>query len=183
MQMPEVQCALDCQNSSPKGLSKLQVEKVGQVKTIPLTQGKVALVDDADWGWLMQWKWTLLTGSRSDNLYAQRKVKEVCVLMHRLITDAEVGTEVDHRDKNGLNNQRYNLRVGSKNNNCWNRSAYSNNKWGMKGVHYSVRDKVFKSQIQVFGKGIYLGTFSSPEAAHEAYKVAAVKYHGEFARF
>jgi hypothetical protein len=49
-------------------------------------------------------------------------------------------------------------------------------------VSFFKRDGNWKSRIVVDGKEIWLGYFSTPEAAHAAYCEAAKQYHGEFAR-
>src|ERR1700757_2583296 len=85
------------------------------MKTLPLTQGRVALVDDEDYDWLNQWKW-----SYSNHGYARRgerlfsgSYKTVHILMHRAIMHAPDGVEVDHINHDSLDNQKVNLRLAS----------------------------------------------------------------------
>lgn len=93
-------------------------------KEIPLTQGYVTIVDQADYEWLNQWKWHV-TKSRK-HIYAARwrtpvtNPKEI-QKMHRLIMGNPEGLEVDHIDGNGLNNTRANLRICTRTQNQWNR--------------------------------------------------------------
>lgn len=158
---------------------------------IPLTKGYVALVDpiDAD---LAKYKWRPLPSRSDANLvYAQRSFKrngkEVHVLMHREIMGRMTGAqlsranEVDHWDNNPLNNCRGNLRIASHSDNQHNSPRPSNNTSGYKGVYK--RGKKWVAQIKTSEKKLYLGSFATPQEAHEAYKTAAIKYFGEFARF
>lgn len=154
------------------------------MKIIPLTQGYECLVDDEDFEYLTQWKWRVRI---KENPYAVRTYrdegKDSTIAMHRVIAQRmklDTGKEVDHRNGNTLDNTRDNLRNCSRQQGQYNRKSFSSNKLGYKGV---CRDKnKFRAQIRVDGKKISLGSFATPEEAYEAYKNAAIKYHGEFAR-
>jgi hypothetical protein len=77
-----------------------------QMKTIPLTQGKIALVDDEDYQCLSKWKWcahrsgTEWRAIRKARRSEDRNTKIIC--MHRQITNAPPCLLIDHRDHNGL---------------------------------------------------------------------------------
>lgn len=161
-------------------------------KEIVLTQGQVAIVDDADFKWLNQWKWHAHKSKRdpSAKFYAVRtyrktlpngETKNASIKMHRQILGAPDDTNVDHEDGNGLNNQRHNLRAANKTQNNANRRLNRNNKSGFKGVSWTGRH--WKAAIQVKGRAYNLGYFPTPQAAHERYKEAAVEHFGEFANF
>jgi hypothetical protein len=157
----------------------------GVMKEIPLTKGLVALVDDEDYEWLSKMKWCDSHG------YAVRRArlndnpsKKYIQQMHRAIVGLGYGEKrfVDHIDGNGLNNQRSNLRIANDAENGWNRSANKNNKSGFKGVSLHQSGK-WIAQICASRNRLYLGLFVTPEEAHEAYRAAAAKMHGEFANF
>jgi hypothetical protein len=93
------------------------------------------------------------------------------------VTDSTI--LVDHKDNNGLNNQKYNLRVCTQWQNLRNSTRRSNNTSGFKGVS-RFRNK-WISRIRTDEGRICLGTFNTPEEAAIAYDEAALKYHGEFA--
>lgn len=82
-------------------------------KTIPLSQGKVALVDDQDFEWLSQWKWTALKSRTT--WYAIRHDYSAeppsFLYMHRVIMRPLPHLAVTHVNDNGLDNQRSNLQV------------------------------------------------------------------------
>lgn len=86
--------------------------------------------------------------------------------------------EIDHRDGVKTNNRLANLRAATSSQNCMNMAARG--QWP-KGVYRYKRDGSFRAQIKIKGRTTYLGIYPTPEAAHEAYRVAAEKHFGEFA--
>mgnify|MGYP001039803346 CR=1 FL=1 len=159
------------------------------MKTIALTKGYAAIVDDSDYEILAQHKWR--ADVKSHTVYAVRWAKSEngrkLILMHRfLVGDAAIGMYVDHRDCNGLNNQRANLRVCSSVENSQNRRLSKTSTTGYKGVcapsHLRGRKNKYKAKIQVNGKHYNLGYFMTAELAHKAYCEAAKTLCGDFAR-
>jgi hypothetical protein len=135
-----------------------------------------ALVDDADYDWLMQWKWSV---SRHGNtFYARRQVlaaegKHRSVYMHREIArlKLEDGEGVDHINHNGLDNQRANLRVVTAQENQFNRRRVS------KGYYWLKANRKWRAQIKVNYRTIHLGLVDDPNEAHQAHLRAKEKYH------
>jgi hypothetical protein len=154
-------------------------------RAIPLTQGKHAIVDEADYEWLMQWQWFGM--KRRYGWYAYRKESmpdgtRRIVAMHRAILDVPNQLHVDHRDLDGLNNTRANLRPATPTENVRNRRTPKNNSSGYKGVDFHKASNKWRARINVDSKCIELGFFGSPEEAAAAYNQAATERHGEFAR-
>jgi hypothetical protein len=156
------------------------------VKEIPLSQGKVALVDDEDYERVVCFNWC--ASKARDTYYAVRGVrvngKKRLQLMHRLLLRLVPGDtrQGDHRNGNGLDNRRScNLRIGTHSQNQHNKSKTSRNTSGFKRVSYSKERRKWEVQIGINGKAIHLGRFPSAETAFNAYVEAAQKYHGEFA--
>lgn len=148
------------------------------MKEIRLTNGSISLVDDEDFEYLSQFTWT------SNHGYAQTNMSGVCVKMHRLLMNAPKRLQVDHINRDKLDNRKSNLRLANQQENCANRGYLSNNKLGVKGVHEAkdhYREKRFRASIRVNKKLINLGYYLTPEEAAKAYNEAAVKYFGEFA--
>lgn len=149
-------------------------------KQIPLSQGLFATVDNEDFEYLMQWKWYAHKGNKTT--YAERMEgnPQKVIKMHVQIMNPGNMMKVDHKDLNGLNNQRCNLRVCTHAQNSVNDGLQKNNKTGFKGVCFA-RGK-FHAGIKVNYKRIHLGVFQTAEEAAKAYDQAAKKYFGEYAR-
>jgi hypothetical protein len=144
------------------------------MKKINLTRGKVAMVDDADYDWLSEYKWHFKASA------AYTKIKKKTISMHRLIMNAPEGMEVDHINHNRFDNRRENLRLCTKSQNQWNGILRKDNTSGYRGVSYVKRDKVWQAYIRIFGKGLHLGTYKTKSEAIKVRKIAEEKYFGEF---
>jgi len=156
------------------------------MKTIALTQGKFALVDDVDFERLSQFKW--FAWEQEGVFYALRnsrvgeRPKRTIIRMHREIFNCAPTEDIDHKDGNGLNNQRWNLRISTNGGNNQNARKRRDNTVGLKGVYFHKQHRKFGAQIQSRGERVHLGLFKTPEEAHAAYCAAAAELHGEFAR-
>ena len=152
------------------------------MKEIPLSQNKVALVDDEDYNRLNKVRW--YAHKERDIWYADRKNgggKPLVIRMARQIMKNPIGMFVDHIDGNGLNNQKSNLRICTNAENLHNRGVQKNNTTGYKGVCWDKEKGKYRASISFECKRINLGRFSSKREAAIAYNKAAIKYHGEFA--
>jgi hypothetical protein len=89
---------------------------------------------------------------------------------------------VDHENRITTDNNIGNLRDSDRHSNQQNTVAIKTGS-GLKGARYDKSRDLWMSSIRVYKKRIFLGRFKTKEEAHEAYKAAALKYHGEFARF
>lgn len=87
---------------------------------------------------------------------------------------------VDHRNMNGLDCRRENLRAATKSQNTRNSRLRRNNRSGFKGV--TETSKGWRAQCRFDGRNHHLGYFDTPEEAHAAYFAAACEHAGEFAR-
>jgi len=155
------------------------------MRSIELTQGKFAKVDDEDFEWLNQWKWS--AHKDGNTYYAVRSVRingrQKKYRMHRLIMGENILSPiVDHRDGDGLNNQRYNLRHCTNQENRMNQRPQKNCSSIYRGVSWNSRDKIWEVAIKPEGKCTHLGRFIIEEDAARAFDVACIKYHKEFAR-
>lgn len=158
------------------------------MKEIRLTKGQVALVDDADYESVSSFTW-YAHRYKNGSFYASRHSPRnhyfrKNILMHRQLLGLEAsdGRYVDHKNGNGLDNRRSNLRIVNRSQNQWNTEKQRNNKSGHKGVFWYKRSRKWRAKIMVHGKTIELGLFTEVESAAAAYNAAAAKYHGEFRR-
>jgi hypothetical protein len=131
------------------------------------------------------WEWTACKNALG---YGRFSVAGKPKLAHRVSYEISVGhvpdgAELDHICYNpGCVNPGH-LRVATHSDNQHNRVRQKNNTSGFKGIGFiSARNK-WRARISVNGKSFYLGYFSAPDLAHEAYCDAARKYHGEFSNF
>lgn len=156
------------------------------MKKIKLTRGKFALVDDADYEYLSQWKWFCETSHHAARdqhigMDGKREIKKR-IKMHRLIMGFPKAMEIDHIDGNPLNNQRRNLRIVTHAQNQKNLKTPITNTSGFKGVSWSKVRRKWIAGIHVDGRGYNLGGFDTIEEAARKYNEVAVERFGEFVR-
>lgn len=158
------------------------------MREISLTQDKVALVDDEDFERLNQFKW-YAHRQRGGKFYAGRTVHtghgrggpHYMLHMHRFLLGLAKNQQGGHRDGNGLNNQKYNLRPCSDGQNAKNRRKRSDSASPFKGVTWNTKAHKWYASIHGEGKRWHLGSFPDPVSAAKAYNNAARNLHGEFA--
>ncbi len=162
------------------------------MKEIKLSQGKFAQVDDEDYDFLMQWKWSAANSKRS--WYAVRTDRtngnKKNVRMHRVIMGVIDSKKlIDHEDHNGLNNQRYNLRESTIAQNTQNKRTHLGSTSKYLGVFISrVMRKTKDGHLKTYTYGWRatikhktIGTFKKEEDAALAYNKVALETYGEFA--
>lgn len=145
--------------------------------------GHVAVVDDEDFPRLSKWDWLLAHGYDSDDLvYVVRFENKKAIQLHRVVLGAADGQIVDHKDRNGLNNQKSNLRLCSHTQNMQNRKKHRNGHSRFKGIWQKKGNGSWVTQIIVNKKKISIYGFSIEEDAARAYDSLAKEHFGEFAR-
>jgi hypothetical protein len=145
---------------------------------IPLTQGYTTEIDDEDWELVRHYKWRALINPTQ--VYARSQHEQEAVLMHSLIFPPPEGMTVDHRDRNGLNNRRSNLRHCSHADNSHN-TDQPVGRSGYRGViKHGYTDK-WRARVSVARVVFEEGPFDTPEEAARARDHLAIQHHGEFA--
>jgi len=153
------------------------------MRRLPLTKGKFALVDDEDYDRVSRHKWhAILDRGR---WYAARMMrimpgKRIRQTMHRFILYMPTRI-VDHKDLNGLNNQKSNLRLCTYLENSRNRTKTNANSSGYKGVRIN-HGRYIQAFIVAEKKQIHLGTFPDLISAAKAYDAKAKEIFVEYAR-
>lgn len=151
------------------------------MKRIPLTRGYFTTVDDVDYQRASKFRWCVHTRKDSDRKYAIRRGRageKRTVGLHRWLLNAQDGTEVDHKNGDGLDNRRSNIRICTTSQNSKGKHR-SSNKYGIKGVRK--QGNSWLARIIVDYRQIHLGSFRTALAAQRAYNRAAKQYFGEFA--
>lgn len=161
---------------------------------IGLSKGKFTTVDDEDAEFLSLWKWSYSNPNKGKKEYAIRghhfkgENRSTTYTMHRILLERILGRPLgegevpDHKDGNGLNNTRENLRLATTQKNNQNlRSLQANATSRYKGVSWDSRRQKWRAVIRALGKKMELGRFDGEVMAAKAHDIAAIKYHGEFA--
>lgn len=156
---------------------------------IPIGRGLVALIDDVD-GYLASIKWHALRRSDGVGFYVIRNAPRNRAdrtagfefYLHRAVLKPPNGVHVDHKNGDGLDCRRENLRFASYAQNAMNvrRRCAAASSSGFKGVRCATGGR-WKAYIKINGKQIHLGVFDSKEDAAAAYDSMAVELFGEFA--
>lgn len=155
------------------------------MKEIRVGKKFVALVDDEDFERLAKLKWCHSKGKNTyyavtDILHPDDPRYRRCISMQRLVMGDPEGFLVDHKDGNGMNCQKRNLRVVSNAQNSMNSGPRNGKKY--KGTSFDKAKQKWRAQIIVGGKRPpWSGYFETEEAAARAYDRLAIQNFGEFA--
>ena len=177
----EVHPAQTCGNFRPRPRPALRVEPPEPVrpgtKHIPLTRGLWAVVDTADFARLNRYRW-YASPSGGGKMYARRNTKTGIISMHRELLHAPPEMCVDHKNRNGLDNRRDNLRLCTPQQNTYNRGPQGGRS-RFKGV-YPEGDKWYAT-IKHKGVPYYLGIFDDEIEAAKARDRKAYELEKDFA--
>lgn len=149
------------------------------VKRIPIRgkkgEGSFALVSEEDFEYLVKFKWHLSVVKYPTNSEGD--------YMHRIIAERmglDLKKEIDHKDRNPLNNHRSNLRAATRAENCRNKDPQSNNTSGHPGVTFDKRRNKWYATVWISRKRKYLGYFNTFEEAKAARIAGEIEHYGEF---
>jgi hypothetical protein len=141
---------------------------------------KECYYDDFDHDLISQYIWCIVPNRKTFYAFSRIKIgykRYRSIRMHQLFLS---GGHIDHRDGNGLNNQRSNLRIATTQQNTCNVAITKRNKSGYKGV-YKTRYNSFIACVRKNGVLYHGGTFKTPVEAAKKYNEMALWHHGEFA--
>lgn len=149
------------------------------MKEVKLPSGHIAVIDDEDYDLIAPLNWRVRKCSHG-RMYARSGAKKPYFFMHRVIlglTDPNIF--VDHQDRNGLNNQRSNLRTCTAKQNNLNRIGHGKSKY--RGVSLQKNGNWYAT-IKINGKNRWLGSFVDEKGAALAFNRAAIATGNQFCR-
>jgi len=147
---------------------------------IPLTRGKVALIDIEDYERVSQYRW--YANLFSENWYAATKGLDhkTTIMLHRFILNPKPEEEIDHINHNGLDDRRCNMRIATHQQNMMNiEKIYGSSKY--KGVCWDKRINSWRCEIGSRINRVWIGRFFNEEDAARAYDKKAKELYGDFA--
>lgn len=147
---------------------------------VPLSRGKFSKIDERDLQRVSQFTWSYGAQGAGPG-YASGRVEGKSVLLHRFILNPPKGKQVDHINRDSLDNRRSNLRLASHTQNIRNASLSSRNSSGFIGVSFSGHWGKWVSSIKADGDTYVMGGFSCRIEAAIARDIAAISLHGQFA--
>jgi len=143
------------------------------MKTIPLTKGYEAIVDDDDYESISRHKWYMMTNGRDYTQYACRTKKingkKKTFWMHRVINKTPDHLVTDHINRNGLDNRKCNLRSVTHQENMVNSKMHKKSTSEYRGVSWHSIGKCWRAAISVNNKYVHLGLFKNELDAKAAY--------------
>ena len=161
----------------------------GSVRGIPLTRGMIAVVDLSDYEMLAKHKWYAHKKKTDHTCYARRRGKldggKVTIFMHRELLNLthQDGIIPDHKNHNGLDNRRENLRIASPSLNRHNSKLLRTNTSGFRGVDQVTYikkngERSWRVRISFEGQRIIGKSYCSIIDAAIAYDLMAIKLWG-----
>jgi hypothetical protein len=158
------------------------IEEKSSIATIPLSQGRFAIVDAEDFEKVCQLKWCYCEGYAVKLVTVPGTKRKKKIHMHHAILEPSDEFVTDHINNCGLDNRKCNLRLATKSQNQMNRTKNAGTSSKYKGVCFDNNKNRWLATIWKNRKMTYLGLFKTEVEAALAYNEAAKAMHGEFAK-
>lgn len=157
----------------------LTTEQCIEVAEIKLPGEYKTIVDKEDYEVLNNYKWKFSgDGMRR---WASKNGKQFGILMHRVIMNCPDGKEIDHINRDPLDNRKINLRITNRQGNCWNTGPMLNKTSKYKGVHWNTKRKRWIAKIYKNKKSYQIGVYRDEIFAAGKYDERAKELFVEFA--
>lgn len=159
------------------------------MRVIKLTQGYFAIIDEGDLDAVSMCPWHVRAAADENTQYANGRPPgfpgkiSLHTFLWKFCWGLPRAVQLDHKNRNGLDCRRSNLRDATSSQNHANSGTAKNNSSGVKGVVWSKASQKWQAQIKFQKNLVYLGQFAELNDAALAYQVAARRMFGEFARF
>lgn len=150
------------------------------MKKILLTKGKFAFVDDEDFGFLNRFVWKFTSEGYAVTTFTVSPGERKEISMHRFIMNPYTSLTIDHVNNEKADNRKENLRVATRQQQCFNRAARGKTS-RYKGISFRKKEKKWEVRICKDGKVKNLGMYFSEEEAATIYAAEAKKLFGDFA--
>jgi hypothetical protein len=162
-------------------MQKRQAIIEGDIARLPVSRGLEAIIDASDVPLVEAWNWTAIKVGKAFYVYRrQSDAKKTAIYLHRVLMNAPNGVQVDHINRNPLDNRKANLRLATVTQNLWNQGVSKRNTSGTKGVAFIQQRQKWRATIMVNGKNRHLGYFARREDAAAAYAKAVYDERGDF---
>mgnify|MGYP000650107471 CR=1 FL=1 len=157
----------------------------GSLRVLPMMKdgSKSCLLDLQDFQWAKEFSWSHCSGYAKRVRKIDGKQRTICLhveIAKKMFLAIPEGMQIDHKDRNPLNNRRFNLRLATPSQNIMNQKIGSNNTSGVKGVYWHKASRRWIARIRIYGV-TKSKSFLSKEAAIKARKRAEKRHYGEFA--
>ncbi len=165
-----------------KGLSQFYLN-TGEFILLKI-QDNLIYIDVEDYNKVKNYHWLLKKSKTVIYVVAHLKDSTSMIRMHHVILNKpNYGMVIDHKNRNGLDNRKNNLRITTQSGNSANSKLKNTSSSGYKGVSYQKDcDKKWVAKITLDYKSIHIGCFNTKEEAAKAYDKKAIELFGEFAR-
>ena len=160
-------------------------------RQIPIELAKTRLSYDPETG-ILRWRvqhGRARVGAVAGSIQEGRRVVSLDGRLYKsariiwaMMTGRQPVGEIDHRNKNGVDDRWANLREATPAQNRMNTGPRRTGKSGLKGVSFSSKANRWSAEIQADKKRVWLGYHETKEQAAAAYAAAASRLHGAFAR-
>lgn len=153
------------------------------MKLIPLSQGEFAIIDDDDYDDASYFKWYCRKYKGTDRKYAITSIwngkSYFKVYLHNFISGVK---HPDHKNNNGLDNRKENLRIATHADNSRNRSMDRKNTSGLKGVSFHKHTKKWRATLSINNRSVSLGFYDDKIHAAKVYDGISMLIFGQFAK-
>lgn len=153
----------------------------GEITCVPLTQGKIAVIDTRYAHLVADVNWYVIAGHKTCYAACHNKGSPRNLRMHHLILPPKAGFVIDHVNGDGLDNREINLRYATHGQNIAN-AVHSDRRHGNKKGAFRLPNGQWRASITYANRTRHLGQFETEAEAHAAYAAEAVRLHGRFAR-